>query len=101
VSSRALKVVHVAFLLFGVCSDNADDADLPRQVSDSESAAEDETEDELWRRKRYEREMFLQQHKVCTNFINRQDQENAISHTRKFIFYAVKQIWLILHFVDL
>jgi hypothetical protein len=73
VSSRSLDVVNVAFL-FGVRSDNADDADLPHLVSDSESAEEVETEyEELWRRKRHEREMFLQQHKVCTDFTDRQE----------------------------
>lgn len=61
---------NVAFLLFGISSDNADDRDLPRQDSDNEGVEEVEMEDEeLWRRMRYEREIVLQQQKVCTNFI--------------------------------
>jgi hypothetical protein len=86
-----LQLVHVTFLLFRACSDNVDDTDLPHQVSDNESTEEGEIEDEeLWRRMRYEREIFLQQHKVRTNFINTQVQENAISHTRKITLRGVK-----------
>lgn len=44
---------------------NADDRDLPRQDSDNEGMEDVEIEDEeLWRRMRYEREMFLQQQKM-------------------------------------
>jgi hypothetical protein len=43
-------------------------------------------DEELWRRMRYEREMFLQQQKVCTNFINSQGSEKTISNPRKFPF---------------
>jgi hypothetical protein len=71
--------------LFDVCLDNADDTDLPHPVSDNEGMEEVEIEDEeLWRRMRFEREMFLQQQKVCTNFFNRQGHENTVSHLRKF-----------------
>lgn len=78
---------NVAFLLFDISSDNADDRDLPRQDSDNEGVEEVEVEDEeLWRRMRYEREIFLQQQKVFTNFRNSQGPENTISHPRKFSF---------------
>ncbi|XP_033606805.1 claspin isoform X3 [Cryptotermes secundus] len=44
---------------------NTDDRDLPRQDSDNEGLEEVEMEDEeLWRRMRYEREIFLQQQKM-------------------------------------
>jgi len=48
-----------------MCSDNVDDSELPHHNSDSEGADEVENEnEELWRRMRHEREMFLQQQKV-------------------------------------
>jgi hypothetical protein len=53
--------------MFGVCSDNVDDSELHHLDSDHEGVEEVENEDEeLWRRMRHEREMFLQQ-QVCTN----------------------------------
>jgi len=52
-------------LWFVMCSDNVDDSELPDHNSDSEGVDEVENEDEeLWRRMRHEREMFLQQQKV-------------------------------------
>ena len=52
-------------LLFGMCLDNVDDSELPHHDSDSEGVDEVENEDEeLWRRMRHQREMFLQQQKV-------------------------------------
>lgn len=78
---------NVAFLLFDISSDNTDDRDLPLHDSDNEGVEEVEMEDEeLWRRMRYEREIFLQQQKVCTNFINGQGLEDTISHPRKISF---------------
>jgi hypothetical protein len=55
----------ITVLLFVVCSDNVDDSELPHHDSDSEGVDEAENEDEeLWRRIRHEREIFLQQQKV-------------------------------------
>jgi len=52
-------------LWFVMYSDNVDDSELAHHNSDSEGADEVENEDEeLWRRMRHEREMFLQQQKV-------------------------------------
>jgi hypothetical protein len=60
-----MRQEHITLLLFVVCSDNADDSELPRQDSDSEGVDEVENEDEvMWRRMRHEREIFLQQQKV-------------------------------------
>jgi hypothetical protein len=54
-------------LWFVMCSDNVDDSELPHHNSDSEGVDEVENEEEeLWRRMRHEREMFLQQQKVIS-----------------------------------
>jgi hypothetical protein len=45
-----------------------DDSDLPRQDSDEDAEEIENEDEELWRRMRHEREMFLQQQKVCTDF---------------------------------
>jgi hypothetical protein len=70
-----------------------DDRDLPCQDSDNEGVEEAEMEDEeLWRRTRHEREMFLQQQKVCTNFINKQGPGNNVTSQQAFFFAQVSSV---------
>jgi hypothetical protein len=74
-------------LWFVMCSDNADDSELPHHNSDSEGVDEAENEDEeLWRRMRHEREMFLQQQKVIQHSKRSQSPHFSLYFSRNLLF---------------